>query len=75
MADAQASGACGSNIVWVQVPSPALLERMGCCLCSDLFLFYINEEVEKKFYIEFCKKIKEMTKKRRIYQIEDKFQR
>ena len=24
MADAQASGACGSNIVWVQVPSPAL---------------------------------------------------
>ena len=24
MADAQASGACGSNTVWVQVPSPAL---------------------------------------------------
>ncbi len=24
MADAQASGACDSNIVWVQVPSPAL---------------------------------------------------
>ena len=24
LADAQASGACGSNIVWVQVPSPAL---------------------------------------------------
>ena len=24
MADAQASGACGSNIVWVQVPSSAL---------------------------------------------------
>ena len=23
MADAQASGACGSNTVWVQVPSPA----------------------------------------------------
>ena len=23
MADAQASGACGGNIVWVQVPSPA----------------------------------------------------
>ena len=23
MADAQASGACGSNVVWVQVPSPA----------------------------------------------------
>ncbi len=26
MADAQASGACGSNIVWVQVPSPACEE-------------------------------------------------
>ena len=25
MADAQASGACYGNIVWVQVPSPALL--------------------------------------------------
>ena len=24
MADAQASGACGHKIVWVQVPSPAL---------------------------------------------------
>jgi len=23
LADAQASGACGSNIVWVQVPSSA----------------------------------------------------
>ena len=23
LADAQASGACGSNTVWVQVPSPA----------------------------------------------------
>ena len=26
LADAQASGACGSNIVWVQVPSPACEE-------------------------------------------------
>lgn len=26
MADAQASGACVGNNVWVQVPSPALLE-------------------------------------------------
>ena len=24
LADAQASGACGGNIVWVQVPFPAL---------------------------------------------------
>ena len=29
LADAQASGACGSNIVWVQVPSPALAEGAG----------------------------------------------
>ena len=27
LADAQASGACGSNVVWVQVPSPAFPER------------------------------------------------
>ena len=27
MADAQASGACYGNIVWVQVPSPAFLSR------------------------------------------------
>ena len=27
LADAQASGACGSNTVWVQVPSPALTEK------------------------------------------------
>ncbi len=31
MADAQASGACGRKIVWVQVPSPAL--------------FYVQNEV------------------------------
>ena len=28
MADAQASGACGRKIVWVQVPSSALLYEM-----------------------------------------------
>ena len=27
MADAQASGACYGNIVWVQVPSPAFLSK------------------------------------------------
>ena len=31
LADAQASGACGSNIVRVQVPLPALF------FCADLF--------------------------------------
>ena len=29
LADAQASGACGSNVVWVQVPSPAVIIRTG----------------------------------------------
>ena len=29
MADAQASGACGRKIVWVQVPSPALFFYIG----------------------------------------------
>ncbi len=37
LADAQASGACGSNTVWVQVPSSALetrkASRMGCFFC------------------------------------------
>ena len=28
MADAQASGACGRKIVWVQVPSPALIRQL-----------------------------------------------
>ena len=34
MADAQASGACGRKIVWVQVPSPALffLPKTGVLL-------------------------------------------
>ncbi len=36
LADAQASGACGSNIVWVQVPFPAL--SLDTCV-SGLFLF------------------------------------
>ena len=29
MADALASGASGSNIVWVQVPSPAFRKKRG----------------------------------------------
>ena len=37
LADAQASGACGSNIVRVQVPLPALF----FCLRAGWFLFYI----------------------------------
>ena len=36
LADAQASGACGSNIVWVQVPSPASKKESF----SDSFFHY-----------------------------------
>lgn len=38
LADAQASGACGSNIVWVQVPSPALTGKS-----VNGFLFYFMQ--------------------------------
>ena len=34
MADAQASGACGRKIVWVQVPSPAFFFSF-----REIFLF------------------------------------
>ncbi len=41
MADAQASGACGSNIVWVQVPSPAFLYvRVKEALRIRCFFFF-----------------------------------
>ena len=37
MADAQASGACYGNIVWVQVPSPAsLIKYRECAEVSEL---------------------------------------
>ncbi len=37
MADAQASGACYGNIVWVQVPSPAFQSYIvGCAEVSEL---------------------------------------
>ena len=42
LADAQASGACGSNIVWVQVPSPAYFFYSFLSLltdCRNLFLW------------------------------------
>ncbi len=37
MADAQASGACGSNIVWVQVPSPAFIKQKGSSNTDEPF--------------------------------------
>ena len=40
LADAQASGACGSNTVWVQVPSPAV-ETLWV---ADLQGFFMHRE-------------------------------
>ena len=42
MADAQASGACGRKIVWVQVPSPALffLPKTGVLLKRSSYSIY-----------------------------------
>ncbi len=37
LADAQASGACGGNIVWVQVPFPAYKKD---CFKAVLFILY-----------------------------------
>ena len=34
LADAQASGACGSNTVWVQVPSSAFFYTIVCGMLS-----------------------------------------
>ena len=53
LADAQASGACGSNIVRVQVPLPALF----FCLCTGWLLFYIIFCYRKKVaaFTFFCK--------------------
>ena len=46
MADAQASGACGRKIVWVQVPSPAFffLSFFQECLCILLRISAILPE-------------------------------
>ena len=46
LADAQASGACGSNIVWVQVPSPALTGKS-----VNGFLFYFVQIIFKAFWL------------------------
>ena len=46
MADAQASGACGSNIVWVQVPSPALTGKS-----VNGFLFYFVQIILKAYWL------------------------
>ena len=38
MADALASGASGSNTVWVQVPSPAFRKKRGSSVELPFFL-------------------------------------
>ena len=44
LADAQASGACGSNIVWVQVPSSALFFCPEGASCeAPLFNVFIQK--------------------------------
>ena len=62
LADAQASGACGRKIVWVQVPSPALfftLPGMMQKLPGRVFLFLCGEDVqtgkEKQTNLRQCK--------------------
>ena len=49
LADAQASGACGSNIVWVQVPSPAsfFYSFLGFFGIAGIY-FYELQEFPKK---------------------------
>ena len=46
LADAQASGACGSNIVWVQVPSSALFfykrETLKSRINSAFLAFFLS---------------------------------
>ena len=55
MADAQASGACGSNTVWVQVPSPALFilkSRDALVIKYPGFFLYIA--TDKKLFGGIC---------------------
>ena len=42
LADAQASGACGRKIVWVQVPSPAWFESCGSLYFQGFRFFFLN---------------------------------
>ena len=48
MADAQASGACGSNTVWVQVPSSAVTKTgVG----EYLLLLFVSERIVRLPFI------------------------
>ena len=48
LADAQASGACGRKIVWVQVPSPALffLPKTGVLLKRSSYSIYKTPDLK-----------------------------
>ena len=54
MADALASGASGSNTVWVQVPSPALIFKavntVEILYLSYFFVFGVLQNVCKNVY-------------------------
>ena len=49
LADAQASGACGSNTVWVQVPSPASDDAKQDQSDLGFASFYVVNSVEQNF--------------------------
>ena len=54
MADAQASGACGSNTVWVQVPSSARFEGIQTHNQGFEAFFFFNESSEMMLGLSFC---------------------
>ena len=57
MADAQASGACGRKIVWVQVPSPAFLIYQP--LSRDCLIIIPHVPVKVNRFFQFFLKIRE----------------
>ena len=52
MADAQASGACGSNIVWVQVPSSALFFIYGKSFNKTSHFSFIYQNMFEKSFLQ-----------------------
>ena len=53
LVDAQASGACGSNVVWVQVPSSALFDEKkekGNASLREGFFFCLLELINKRAF-------------------------
>jgi hypothetical protein len=52
LADAQASGACGSNIVWVQVPSSALFFIYGKSFNKTSHFSFIYQNMFEKSFLQ-----------------------